>query len=152
MAMQLDRTDRTILRLLSEDATVSNARIGEIVSLSAPAIHERLKRLKGEGVIRSITANIDAAKVGRAVLSFILLKTKGISKKNQVNKLSDINEIEAIYSIAGEFSLLLKVRTEDTAAMEEIYEQIYAIEGVESSQTIIAFKSFLERGTHVNES
>ena len=44
--VDLDDRDRKLLGLLSEDASLSYAELGERISLSAPAVHERVKRLK----------------------------------------------------------------------------------------------------------
>ncbi|CAN0605731.1 unnamed protein product, partial [Ectocarpus sp. 12 AP-2014] len=45
----LDEKDRTLLRLLAQDATRSYADMGEEIHLSPPAVHERVKRLKRDG-------------------------------------------------------------------------------------------------------
>ena len=45
---RLDEVDRTLLGLLAQDSSRSYAELSEILHLSAPAIHERVKRLKRE--------------------------------------------------------------------------------------------------------
>ena len=45
----LDGYDRKILGALVRDARLTYAEIGKNVSLSAPAVHERVKRLKSTG-------------------------------------------------------------------------------------------------------
>jgi DNA-binding Lrp family transcriptional regulator len=55
----LDDRDRTLLGLLSEDATRSYADLGKLINLSAPAVHERVKRLRKDGVIRANVALLD---------------------------------------------------------------------------------------------
>ena len=51
-APAIDDTDRRILGLLSDDAGVSYAQLGERVNLSPPAVHERVKKMRAMGVIR----------------------------------------------------------------------------------------------------
>jgi hypothetical protein len=60
---RLDETDRKLLGLLAEDSTRSYAELGRLLHLSAPAVHERAKRLKQEGVIRATAALLE---VGRS--------------------------------------------------------------------------------------
>jgi len=55
----LDASDRKLLALLSEDATLSYSALGAAVGLSPPAVHERVKRLRLAGVIRRTVALID---------------------------------------------------------------------------------------------
>ena len=48
----MDPLDRKLLGLLAEDATLSYKELGERLHLSAPAVHERVKKLKKSGAIR----------------------------------------------------------------------------------------------------
>lgn len=141
----LDKTDLAILRALSDDATTTNVEIGKQVNLSGPATFERIKRLKKEGVIVGTRLEIDANAIGRPFLAFVFLKTRGSGKREQVKHLTEIREIEEIHSTAGQFSILLKVRTKEAREMESIFEKIYAVDGVEGSETIIVFQTFLTR-------
>ena len=145
----LDELDREILRQLSRDSSASYSKLGEMLGLSAAAAHDRVKKLKREGVIEGTVAVLNYSKLDRLFLAFVQLKIDAAKKKDQIASLSAITEIEEIHSIAGEFSLLVKVRTHDTNHMEMVFEKIYAIEGILSSQTIIAFKTYLERPMQV---
>lgn len=49
---ELDAIDRKILGVLAEDSGRSYTELSEIVNLSAPAVHDRVKRLKRDGVIK----------------------------------------------------------------------------------------------------
>jgi len=55
----LDDRDRKLLTLLADDATPSYAELGKQLNLSAPAVHERVKRLKRDGLIKGIAAKLD---------------------------------------------------------------------------------------------
>lgn len=145
----IDDKDRRIIKILQDDGGATNAHVGEQVGISGPAVHERLKRLKASGVVIGNRLIVNPERVGRSMLSYVLLKTKGGGKIKQIEQLSAIPEIEEAHSTAGQFSILLKVRTENPSDMEDLYEQIYAIEGIEGSESIIVFKSFLERPTYI---
>src|ERR1700741_3744252 len=51
----LDGFDRKILAALTGDAGLTYAEIGQAVGLSAPAVHERVRRLKESGVLAGTT-------------------------------------------------------------------------------------------------
>src|SRR3546814_3759158 len=55
----MDPMDRKLLGLLAEDATLSYKELGERLHLSAPAVHERVKKLKKSGAIRGTVARLD---------------------------------------------------------------------------------------------
>lgn len=61
---KLDDTDRRLIEELAADARCSLAELGRRVSLSSPAVAERLKRLESDGVIAGYHAEIDPRRIG----------------------------------------------------------------------------------------
>ena len=143
---RLDETDRKLLGLLSEDSTRSYAELGRILHLSPPAVHERTKRLKQEGVIKATVALLDGAKIGRPLLAFVHVDTSSWAVTRQLLKLKELPEVEEIHTVTGESAMLLKVRTADTQGLEDLLERIHAIEGFKGTRSYIALSSYLERG------
>lgn len=68
--LELDETDRRILRTLQRDASLSTAELAEQVGLSQAPCWRRIKRLKDEGVIQAIVALADARRLGLGVTVF----------------------------------------------------------------------------------
>ncbi len=145
-ASRLDAMDRKILGLMAEDATRSYAELGKMLNLSAPAVHERVKKLKNDGVIKSITATIDGAAIGRPVLAFVHVDTRSWAVTQQLRALEQFPEVEEIHTVAGETAMVLKVRTHDTRELNALLARIYSIEGFEGTRTYIALSTYLERG------
>ncbi|SEB47827.1 Lrp/AsnC family transcriptional regulator [Pseudomonas marginalis] len=142
----LDRIDRKLLGYLAVDATSSYAVLGELVHLSGPAVHERVKRLRQLGVIKATVASLDGAKLGRPLLAFINVDTKSWAKTRQLIQLVDLPDIEEIHTVTGESAVLLKVRTRDTQTLEALLGMIHGIEGIEATRSSIALSTYLERG------
>ena len=61
---QMDRLDRRILRLMQEDAALSNLELAERVGLSPTPCARRVRRLVTEGVITHQVAVLDPKKLG----------------------------------------------------------------------------------------
>jgi DNA-binding Lrp family transcriptional regulator len=141
----LDAADRRLLSALVDDATVSYAELGEKANLSAPAAHERVKRLRRKGVIRRTSALLDPHSVGKPLLAFVHVDTQGWGKTPNLMKLSALPEIEEIHSVAGDASLLLKVRARDTQGLEKILAVIYGLPGVVRTRSNIVLSTYLER-------
>jgi DNA-binding Lrp family transcriptional regulator len=59
----LDETDVRILELLSEDARRSYSDISDRVGLSAPAVSDRIERLRQSGVVRRFTVDVDRSQL-----------------------------------------------------------------------------------------
>ena len=144
--LSLDETDRKLLSLLSIDCSQSYSELGLVLHLSAPAVHERVKKLKQKGVITAQIARLDSNKIGRPLLCFVQVITSTIERTRQVAALSSLTEIEEIHTVTGESGLLLKVRTRDPQGLEDVLNMIHRIEGVDGTRTQIVLSTLLERG------
>ena len=133
------------LGLLAE-APRSYADLGRLLHLSPPAVHERVKRLKRDGVIKATVAVLDAEKVGKPLLAFVHVDTAGWGKSEQLMAMSKLPEVEEIHTVAGDTCVLLKIRTDGPQALEDILREIYDINGVERTRSYIALSTVLERG------
>lgn len=141
----LDTFDRKILGTLIEDATMSYNQIAERVGLSAPAIHERVKRLRASGVIAATSAIVDGTAVGKPLLAYIHIDTSGWGNSPELMEISKHPEIEEIHSVTGDTCMLLKVRTKDTQALEAILALLYDIPGVKATRSYVVLSTYLER-------
>ncbi len=145
-ASRLDAKDRELLGLLTQDATASYGELGKLVHLSAPAVHERVKRLKADGIIRATVAALDGKKLGRPLLAFVHVDTTSYAVARQLVALKEFAEVEEIHTVAGDSAMLLKVRTKDTQSLEHLLARIHAIEGFHGTRSYIALTTYLERG------
>ena len=57
--VQLDDTDRRLLRVLQRDGRISNLDLAQQCHLSPSACSDRLRRLRERGVITGFTALLD---------------------------------------------------------------------------------------------
>ncbi|MEH6834540.1 MULTISPECIES: Lrp/AsnC family transcriptional regulator [Falsihalocynthiibacter] len=142
---ELDPVDRRILGELAVDATQSFATLGGIVGLSAPAVHERVKRLRARGVIRGTVAMLDGKAVGKPLLAFVHVDTTGWGKTPALMQFADIPEVEEVHSSTGDACLIMKVRVASSEALEGLLARLYATEGVRGTRTYVALSTHTER-------
>ncbi|WP_410660718.1 Lrp/AsnC family transcriptional regulator [Amycolatopsis sp. lyj-112] len=142
----MDDVDRILLTELQQDATQAYAALGKAVGLSAGAAHERVRKLREQGVIRRTTVDVDPAAVGRGVMAFVLVEAKSWMGDSPTKvALEELPEVVEAHVIAGPASLLVKVRTPTTEELQASLRRLYAIEGVTGTQTIVVLESFFER-------
>jgi len=138
----LDEVDMALLAALKQDATVSYAELGRTVGLSAAAAHERVRKLRDRGVIRRTTIDIDPAAVGRPVLSFVMVESNAwMGDPPTRAALTAIEGIEEAHVIAGPASLLLKIRTPTTEALQDVLRQLFTVDGVTGTQTVVVLET-----------
>ncbi|MGW4830592.1 Lrp/AsnC family transcriptional regulator [Amycolatopsis sp. SB7-3] len=142
----MDDVDRMLLTALQQDATQAYAALGKTVGLSAGAAHERVRKLREQGVIRRTTVDVDPAAVGRGVMAFVLVEAGSwMGDAPTKAALEALPEVVEAHIIAGPASLLVKVRTPTTEELQASLRRLYAIEGVTGTQTIVVLESFFER-------
>jgi Lrp/AsnC family transcriptional regulator, leucine-responsive regulatory protein len=105
----LDGTDRRILAELSADGRVSLAELGRRVSLSPPAVAERVGRLERAGVITGYHAAIDPRALGYQLTAIVRVKPAARQLPRIPELAAEIPEISECLRITGEDCFFLKV-------------------------------------------
>lgn len=142
--MELDRTDFAIIASLQKDASQRLEDLGRQVGMAPSSVHERLRRLEKQGVILGWTVRCDATALGLPVLAFIGVRsTRPCSEL--VGSLAAIPAIEECHSVAGGFSMLLKVRVASPPALLALTERLRQLPGVEGTETTIVLTTQLDR-------
>lgn len=144
---RVDDIDRQLIALLQQDATQSYAVLGKAVGLSAGAAHERVRKLREQGVIRATTVDVDPAALDRGVLAFVLVDSN-MWMGERADAFAAVPEIQEAHVIAGSASLLVKVRTATTEQLQDVLRRLYAIDGVSGTQATVVLETFFERPVH----
>jgi len=143
--MELDSVDRHILALLQENCKLSLAKIGERVGLSAPSVAERIDKLEKSGVILGYTAVLDARKLGKDITAFIgvfIDHPRLIDKFER--KLDQLEDVQECHHVTGQHTLLLKVKVNNTSALEELIRKLRSIDGVSRTETSVVLSTYTE--------
>lgn len=143
---KLDKIDRNILKILQNNAKITNARLSEEIGLSPAPTLERVKKLDKWGIIKSYHAVLDNAKIGLGVSTFVHVTLKGHNKENIEIFLERINKIEEViecHHITGTGDFLLKVVAVDIASYQQLMlEKVSDIEVIDSLQSMIILSTF----------
>lgn len=140
----MDELDQKILKLLSQDAKMSFADLGEKVHLTAPAVHARVKKMEKAGIIKNYSVEIDYEKAGLPVTAFVLLRTK-MRCSDAGKQLAKFPEIEQCYSVAGEDDLILKTRTSTPLELQNLLDRMRTQAMSERSVSIFVLETHFER-------
>ena len=124
--MQLDATDRKILKLLQEDARIGIKTIAARVNMTKTPVYERIKRLEKAGVITKYVAVVDRKKVSPSMIIF-LSGALAVTAFEQIQEFYEavekIPEIMECYLMGGENDFLLKVVVKDLDEYNTFYSQ-----------------------------
>jgi len=144
--MKLDSIDYRLLELLQRDARMTQIELAASVGLSQPSVAERMRKLEQAGFITGYAAHVDAHKLGKDITAFI-----GVTIEHPryfdgfTRKILGLSEVFECHRIAGEYSYLLKVKTDNTVSLDRfISELLRTIPGVTRSNTTIVLSSAKE--------
>src|SRR5215813_1125567 len=145
----MDHADRIIIDRLQNDGSLTYAEIGSAAGLSASAVNDRLKRLRTEGVIRRMTAEIDPTSVGLTLLAFVLAAVNEPAGEAAFRTaMKATPEVLECHHLTGDYSYLLKLRLRDTAHLEQfLMDRLKPLAGVVRTHTLIALSTVKE--THI---
>ena len=105
----LDGVNLRILAELRDSPRLSMAELARRVSMSAPAVTERVQRLQQAGVIAGYHLDIDPAAVGLPVTAFARIRPMPGSLPRIAELAAEIPEVTECYRITGEDCFLVKL-------------------------------------------
>ncbi|EMA68946.1 AsnC family transcriptional regulator [Halorubrum aidingense JCM 13560] len=136
--MELDETDRAILRILQEDARTPFSEVARRIDMSSATVHDRVGRMEDAGVIKGYHAEIDPKAVGYGVSAFVGLRVEQGREEDALDRLRDIDGVREIHLTTGEWDVILRVVAEDTERLRELmFDRIAEMDGFSRSQTMI---------------
>ncbi|MBC7887818.1 MAG: Lrp/AsnC family transcriptional regulator [Ferruginibacter sp.] len=120
----LDNKDLAILQLLQKNARITVKEISDLVHLSTTPVHERIRRMEANGVIKQYATLLDHTRVKKGLMVICYVSLKEHSKTAGVKFIETmqvLNEVIECYSISGEFDFMLKVVSEDMNAYYDFH-------------------------------
>jgi DNA-binding Lrp family transcriptional regulator len=141
----MDDLDRNILALLGADARMSVATLARRLKVARSTIQARLERLETTGIIAGYTLKLgEEARQGRLRAS-VLLTIEPRAQAAILSRLKAIPEVERVFTTSGRFDLLMQLAATNTQVLDQVLDQIGALTGVKSSESLIHLSTRLDR-------
>ena len=150
LAIDIDDTDKQILRLLQTQARMSITELAERVNLSATPCARRIKRLEDSGIITGYHTQSDAKKLGYPLAVFIAISMdRHTADRFELfeEKIQSFDEVVSCSIVTGRTEdYLIKVRVRDMAHYEEfLLHRLNRIEGVAQVHTSFELREVFSR-------
>ena len=140
VVLSIDAKDLSILALLQQNARITVKEISEKIHLSTTPVHERIKRMENDGIIKQYVTLVDHNKVKRGLMVICYVSLKAHSKNagtKFINAINEMNEIIECYSISGEFDFMLKVVEENMDSYYNFHvNKLSQIENIGNVQSV----------------
>jgi Lrp/AsnC family leucine-responsive transcriptional regulator len=122
----LDSINRRLLEELQADARLTIAELGRRVSLSAPAVAERVQRLERAGVITGYHARLDPKALGWPIAVVVRIRPASRQLHRIPELAAEIPEIVECRRITGEDCYVLDLHLRSMDDLEGILDRFVA--------------------------
>ena len=119
----LDEVDRRLLEELGADGRLTMAELGRRISLSPPAVAERVQRLERTGVITGYQAVVEPKAIGYPIAAVVRVRPAS----RQLQKIPEIAratpEVVECYRITGEDCFFVRLHLRAMEDLEPILDR-----------------------------
>jgi len=144
----IDEKNQKILEELKKNSRNSTKNISRNTRIPRVTVHDRIKKMREEGIIKKFTANINYKKIGLPTEVFIFVSFQSgldISQRELAKRISKIKGIYEVHIISGEYDLLLKVRGESLEDIGKlVIDKLRSLKGVGNTLTFSCFETIKE--------
>ena len=141
----MDEKDEKVLKLLRENSKLTTHKISKRLLIPITTVHNRIKKLEKEGIIKRYTVELDNKKLGKNIAAYIhivvdykLLKEIKMSQQDLARKLKHYEFVEEAAMVTGGTDIIIKVRVKDIDELDDfVTKKLRNIDGIEKTQTMI---------------
>jgi len=149
MSTKLDDKDQKILEILKDHAEYTTRQIAKKTLLPITTVHNRIQKLRNNGVIKKYTIKIDNSLIGKSFVSYILisvnlpiLKQKRKTQQDLANELKKFYFVERADIVTGGVDIVAIIRVKDVAEFDDcLLNKLQLVEGIDKTQTLIVIHS-----------
>jgi Lrp/AsnC family transcriptional regulator for asnA, asnC and gidA len=131
----IDELDQQILRMMLEDASVSYETIAKEASTSVGTVHNRIKRMREDGIIARTVAHLDSQRLGFDICALIGSRIEGGHMEEVQQDFCDHPNVCSIYDITGEYDTMFVAKFPNTEELNRFVKELAQHEYVNRTST-----------------
>ena len=151
LLMDLDDTDRAIIKCLESDARMSLRSVAGEVGVSLGTVSNRLRRLENSGVVTGYTVQLDAEKVGWGLTVVVGLRIEKGRLLELQRKIAEDHRVLGVYDVTGDFDSMVVARAVDRGDLDDLSKTVLSLEGITRSVTHFVLNTVKESPTSIPE-
>ncbi|MCL4412210.1 MAG: Lrp/AsnC family transcriptional regulator [Candidatus Thermoplasmatota archaeon] len=144
----IDEVDIQILNYLREKGRERVTTIADDLGINRVTAAERIEKLVKNQTIDRFTVKLNYEKLGIDVLAYVFIsfkKNNEITQEELSERISKIDGVEEVHIIAGEFDILVKVRSRNLKELgDKVITKIRGFPGVENTFSHLVFQTVKE--------
>jgi Lrp/AsnC family leucine-responsive transcriptional regulator len=151
--MKLNKKDIALLDELQKNCRQSLKKLSRKLGMSITTVHDRMKKLEKDGVIKGYKAILNPEKTDNEVVAFILVRMEyfhspegePLSQREIAKRISLIPYVSEVHIISGEWDILVKARGKSIKDVGNfVIDRLRKIRGVGRTLTCDAWVTIKE--------
>jgi DNA-binding Lrp family transcriptional regulator len=130
----MDEIDLKILKMLKQDSRVSLGKIAEKLGISKATVSRRISKMEVDDLISGYTLITNSTKLG-LMRAMIGVEVAGSSLTEVIEELKKFDEIQNIFKVFGDHSLICEVYTKSVDSLYDLIQsrilKVASIQNVE---------------------
>ena len=135
-----------LIKLFKEGyCTPQIAKIAKKIKEPATTIHYNIKKLEKEGAIKTYKAVFDYEKIDEGFCAYVFVKLTsraGADPDKILREFARYEKVESADILAGEWDIILKIRSKNQDEYYKVLKNVLAREGIEKTTSFISLKQF----------
>jgi Lrp/AsnC family leucine-responsive transcriptional regulator len=133
----LDTSNLAILGHLSAEPRLAIRELARRVDMSAPAVAERIQRMREAGVIRREWLEIDQLAIGFAVLAYVRVRPMPGALPKIAELAQRTPEVLECHRVTGEDCFIMKIVAADISGLEVLLDE-FLLFGTTTSSLVVS--------------
>lgn len=143
---QIDELDSRILKLISNNARISFLEVARLCGVSGAAVHQRIQKLQGSGVITGSEFTLNLNKIGYETCAYVNLDFESsVNLDDVVDRIKGIPEIVECHHTTGPYDLLIKIYAHNNTHLHDIIQYQLKGLGLSRSESVISYRESFRR-------
>ncbi len=139
----MDKFDKSILELLSQNARQPVAAIGDAIGLSRTAVNDRIRKLEEKGIIQRYTVELGSEHQSGQVNAYFELTFRPFDLLEIKGLLQSIPEIKQAHALSGTTDVLLYVEARSMERLSDVRRLLSNLPDLEKVVTSTAFERMI---------
>jgi DNA-binding Lrp family transcriptional regulator len=141
----MDIIDQRLLAALRENGRASTAQLARLVGRSRTSVQSRIERLEAQGIITGYGVRLAPEHGLGAVRAHVMIKVGPKESRAVTAALRNIPQVRLLHSVSGDVDLIAVAASGSVAEMDQVIDQIGALDGVERTTSSIILSTKFER-------
>ncbi|WP_302290294.1 Lrp/AsnC family transcriptional regulator [Methanosphaera stadtmanae] len=147
----MDENDKKILTELISNSRIPISKISSKTGIPDSTVSNRIKKLENNNIIEQYTTIINPEAIGIKVIAMIIIQTETEKHENVEIELPKLDKVSQVYSISGEYDILIKVWAHTLEELNDIVNsEIRTIDGIEELRELIVMEKLKEEPLKVD--